>query len=106
MKIQVHGFTVKVQKYENGSALPVCSVMECWVECVGENISSSCCTDVVFIGCEVEVEAQDWSTWFLRWSPANLHTFSRDALNTLDGWTRGHFQEKHIKQLQTTDTGT
>jgi len=37
--------------------LPICSVMDRWVECVEEYISSCCDTDDVFIGCEIEVEA-------------------------------------------------
>lgn len=87
--------------------LPICSVMECRVECVEEYISSGCYTDDVFVGCEIEVEAQDGSSWFFRKRPANLHTLSRHALNTLYGWAGGHFLEgKHVKQLQTTDFET
>lgn len=52
----------EIKKMGRLCVLPIYSVTECRVECVEECISSSCFTNNVFVGCEIEVETQDGSS--------------------------------------------
>ncbi len=78
--------------------------MECRVECVEEYVSSGRYTDDVFVGCEIEVEAQDGSSWFSG-RDQRTSTLSPDTLSILsmDG-LEGTFWKGNM--LQTTDLKT